>query len=310
MISIRQTASIFCRSPFSSQATHYTTRSNGAAFLSSLDFLTPAPSQPNAFQQSKKSFLDRPQPNQSSNREFIRSRGSAHDALDGLGLSFSNASGTKAPLKKTVGYSGFGSNLSNMSSQNATANYRPNANNDRRPLSDKHRRDEEIEAEWIQYITPEGNQGEKQLSRVLKSFDRSQYYLVEVDSRAQPPICKLFSKKELYMKAKAAKQAKKSNGTVTKELQLNWGTDSHDLSHKLPKFRAFLEKGCRLEIQVNGRKGKSSTQQERDMLMERIKAEFEPVSKYVRQPEWVKSTTVTMLLQGTPEAEKGDKAKK
>ncbi|KAF9186717.1 hypothetical protein BGZ51_001799 [Haplosporangium sp. Z 767] len=304
MISIRQTASIFCRSPFSSQVTRYTTRSNGAAFLSNLDFLAPAPSQPNAFQQSKKSFLDRPQPNQSSNREFIRNSAPAQDAFDGLGLSLSNTDGTRSSLKKTIGYSGLGSG-------NVRTNNRTNANNDRRPPMDRPRRDEEIESTWIQYITPEGNRGEKQLSHVLRSFDRSQYFLVEVDSRASPPICKLFSKKELYMKAKAAKQNKKANEPTTKELQLNWGTDSHDLDHKLSKFKALLEKGYRLEVQVNGRRGRSTTQQERELLMERIKAEFEPVSKYVKQPEWVKSTTVTMLLQGTPKkAEKEDKVKK
>ncbi|ORY91438.1 hypothetical protein BCR41DRAFT_376085, partial [Lobosporangium transversale] len=177
----------------------------------------------------------------------------------------------------------------------------------KRPVPDRPRRDEEIESTWIQYITPEGNQGEKQLRHVLKTFDRSQYVLVEVDSRARPPKCKLFSKKELYEKAKAAKQAKKTNELSTKELQLNWGTDPHDLAHKLAKSRAHLEKGHRLEIQINGKRGKSTTQEDRNAVMERVKIEFEPVSKYVRQPEWVSATTVTMLLQGN--TKKNDKTK-
>ncbi|ORY89200.1 hypothetical protein BCR41DRAFT_402728, partial [Lobosporangium transversale] len=136
----------------------------------------------------------------------------------------------------------------------------------KRPVPDRPRRDEEIESTWIQYITPEGNQGEKQLRHVLKTFDRSQYVLVEVDSRARPPKCKLFT-----------------------------------------KSRAHLEKGHRLEIQINGKRGKSTTQEDRNAVMERVKIEFEPVSKYVRQPEWVSATTVTMLLQGN--TKKNDKTK-
>src|SRR5690606_9202903 len=85
---------------------------------------------------------------------------------------------------------------------------------------DRPRRDEEITSTWIQYISLEGNQGQKRLSHVLKSFDRTQYVLIEINSNVSPPICKLFSKKELYEKAKASKKAaKKQNSSVTKEFQ-------------------------------------------------------------------------------------------
>ncbi|KAF9424617.1 hypothetical protein BGZ94_008024 [Podila epigama] len=169
--------------------------------------------------------------------------------------------------------------------------------NDHRPPQDRPRRNEEIDSQWIQYVSLEGNQGQKQLSHVLRTIDRSEYHLVEVDASARPPVCKLMSKKELFEKAKAAKAAKKAN-VLTKELQLNWGTDENDLKHKLARCRGFLEKGHRLDIQINGRRGRIVTSTERDVLFERVKAEFEPISKYVKQPEWVKATTVTMLLQG------------
>ncbi|KAG9072691.1 hypothetical protein KI688_000465 [Linnemannia hyalina] len=297
----------------------YTTRSSGAAFLNTLDFLAPTPSQPRSTNPSNSSNF-RPNNNnggnKSSNREFLRNSGSINGILDGLNIPLSGAGGnlssspnhnhnnnTRGPLKRPLPGSAAGSKAAVPSSSTSINNTsRSKTNNEKRsqaPL-DRPRRDEEIECHWIQFVGPEGNEGEKRLSSVLKTFDRSKYFLIEVDSGAQPPICKLFSKKELYEKAKAAKQAKKSNELSTKELQLNWGTDAHDLEHKLAKFRAFLEKGHRLEIQVNGKKGKSTTPQERGLIMERIKNEFEPVSKYVKQPEWVKATTVTMLLQGTP----------
>jgi translation initiation factor IF-3 len=183
---------------------------------------------------------------------------------------------------------------------------------EKRPVLDRPRRDEEIESQWIQFVTEEGQLGgQKTLSSVLKTFDRSKFFLIEVDSNANPPICKLFSKKEMFDKAKALRQAKKANTTPVKELQLNWGTDAHDLNHKLSKSRGFLEKGYRLEVQVNGRKGKSTTPEEREQVMARIKQEFEPVSKYVKNPEWVKATTVTMLLQGiAPKLDRNSKKEK
>lgn len=303
----------------------YTTRSSGAAFLNTLDFLAPAPSQARSTQPSNSTNF-RPNNgggNKSSNREFLRNSASANGILDGLNIPLSgsgasnlsssqkttspNHNNNRGPLKRPFPGSAVGSNTSASSSSSHNTS-RSNNSNDKRPPLDRPRRDEEIDCQWIQFVGPEGNQGEKRLSNVLKTFDRSKYFLIEVDSGAQPPICKLFSKKELYEKAKAAKQAKKANELSTKELQLNWGTDAHDLEHKLAKFRAFLEKGHRLEIQVNGKKGKSTTPQERELIMERIKNEFEPVSKYVKQPEWVKATTVTMLLQGTPK--KVEKQKK
>ncbi|KAF8942089.1 hypothetical protein BGZ47_006897 [Haplosporangium gracile] len=308
----------------------YTTRSSGAAFFNTLDFLAPTPSQPRSTNPSNSSNF-RPNNNsngggnRSSNREFLRNSASPNGILDGLNISLSSAGGNsstsspnhnnnRGPMKRPLPGSAAGSKAaipssSSSSSFNNNAS-RSNNNNDKRAPLDRPRRDEEIDCQWIQFIGPEGNQGEKRLSSLLKTFDRSKYFLIEVDSSAQPPICKLFSKKELYEKAKATKQAKKANELSTKELQLNWGTDAHDLEHKLAKFRAFLEKGHRLEIQVNGKKGKSTTPQERELIMERIKNEFEPVSKYVKQPEWVKATTVTMLLQGTPKKVEKQQKKK
>ncbi|KAF9087088.1 hypothetical protein BGX29_001049 [Mortierella sp. GBA35] len=322
MIPFRRTAFTFLAK---THIAPYTTRSSGAAFLNTLDFLAPAPSQPRSTQPSNSSNF-RPQSNsngggggnRSSNREFLRNSAassSSNSILDGLDLplsgnrssasgSSSSANGPKGLFKRAPPA---GSNTNQRNATNTNINNITNNKDKRAPL-DRPRRDEEIDSQWIQFVSLEGNQGEKRLSSVLKTFDRSKYFLMEVDSSAHPPICKLFSKKELYEKAKAAKQNKKANELSTKELQLNWGTDAHDLEHKLAKFRAFLEKGHRLDIQVNGKKGKSTTPQERDAVMERIKAEFEPVSKYVKQPEWVKATTVTMLLQGTPK--KVEKQKK
>lgn len=324
----------------------YTTRSNGAAFLNNLDFLAPAPSQPRAVQgsQVEKSAVRPSNASSSSKREYLKNSPSARTGaanstasiLEGIelplfGTSTTGNNNSRRTAASGVDFLGRVMNASPLSNgKNASIGINPSRGNnhtnnggarspindfgsrDKRPELDRPRRDEEIESQWIQYIAEDGQMGgQKTLSSVLRTFDRSKYFLIEVDSNASPPMCKLFSKKEMFDKARALKQARKANTTTTKELQLNWGTDTHDLNHKLTKCRGFLEKGYRLEIQVNGRKGKSTTPEEREMVMARIKQEFEPVSKYVKNPEWVKATTVTMLLQGiAPKAEKNSKKQK
>ncbi|KAG0004510.1 hypothetical protein BGZ80_000322 [Entomortierella chlamydospora] len=289
MIPIRCAAFTLSRARTSAQFASYTTRSNGAAFLNNLDFLAPAPSQPRPVQQTKPNSLQSQQPPQSSNKTSTPPLAVSLADLEDL-----DDLDVKSPPKRV-------NKFASVEAKDSKDNKDNKDDEDKGPSLDRLRRDEEIRSLWIQYITPEGNQGQKRLAHVLKSFDRSQYYLIEVNPSADPPVCKLFSKKVLYKKAKEAKQAKKASALTTKELQLHWGTDAHDLDHKLSKFRGFLEKGHRLEIQINGRRGKNTTAAERDAIMERVRAEFEPVSKYVRKMEWITPTSVTMLLQGVPQ---------
>ncbi|KAF9959463.1 hypothetical protein BGZ65_000384 [Modicella reniformis] len=288
MIPIRRTAFILLRSCYSAHAVSYSTRSSGATFLNSLDFLAPSQKQQQQQQQHKQrqqqkipsSFLDSgfnqqwQQPRHINENESLKGVPSLKDDLDDL----------DGPLSDR---------------DNLESSKRAQGNNiiRSRALSGA-RRDEEIDSQWIQYISLEGNMGVKRLSNVLNSIDRSKFFLLEVDSSADPPICKLTSKRAHYQKAKAEKQAKKVNVISTKELQLNWGTDPHDLDHKLVKFRGFLEKGYRVEVHITGKKGKSTTPEEREVIFERVKTEFESVAKYVKQAEWINPTAVSMILHG------------
>ncbi|KAG0046940.1 hypothetical protein BGZ83_007910 [Gryganskiella cystojenkinii] len=322
----------------------YTSKSNGSAFLNSLDFLSPASSQPRnaavrpsatAFQSELGGSFRPSKPELSSKREHRKTspppsaKGAAGSILEGLELPLF---GSNTPNKQYPRQSEGSKFLNQILTDTVNSNNRPTGaglslgrgsitsrppsrnikEQQSRPILDRPRRDEEIESQWIQFVTEDGQLGgQKTLSSVLRTMDRGQFFLVEVDPNAQPPICKLFSKKELFDKAKAAKQAKKANTVTTKELQLNWGTDAHDLSHKLAKCRAFLEKGYRLEIQVNGKKGRHTTPDEREVVMQRLKDEFEPVAKYVKNPDWIQATTVIMTLQGiATTTEKANKKKK
>ncbi|KAK3825769.1 MAG: hypothetical protein J3Q66DRAFT_328542 [Benniella sp.] len=324
MLPVRRTVSVLLRSRCPVQVASYSTRSSGAAFLNRLDFLAPAQQQPQQhsqppFQRNTDPWQNPPPLPSITEREFPTKGSSTSSPLKGDDISDLESSPlldssdaidrVKRPPKRAFNKNrdAGGDNLSHINGR-TDGDADDDSDNDttgpRSIIPDRARRDEEINAQWIQYISNEGNMGVKRLSVVLQSIDRSQYFLVEVNSRTNPPICKLVSKKELYQKAKAEKHAKKANELSKKELQLNWATDPHDLDHKLAKFKSFLEKGYRVEIQINGKKGRNTTQQERDAVFEKVKAEFEPVAKYVKQPEWIKPTTVAMIFHGSNKVKK------
>ncbi|KAG0170947.1 hypothetical protein DFQ28_009774 [Apophysomyces sp. BC1034] len=118
-------------------------------------------------------------------------------------------------------------------------------------------RDEEISSRFVTYVDAEGQlHGKSRLENVLQQFDRTKYFLIEVDSAARPPVCRLFEKKALFEKQKASKKKKPvAPQNVLKEVMFGWNVSTHDLEHKLGKAIQFLEKGNRVKVDVVHKKG-------------------------------------------------------
>jgi translation initiation factor IF-3 len=81
--------------------------------------------------------------------------------------------------------------------------------------------------------------------------------LVEVNPRAQPPVCRVMDfGKFKYETSKKEKASRKHQSTVVvKEIKLRPKTDDHDLNFKLKHIRRFLSEGnkCKLAIVFRGR---------------------------------------------------------
>ena len=81
--------------------------------------------------------------------------------------------------------------------------------------------------------------------------------LVEVNPRAQPPVCRVMDfGKFKYETSKKEKASRKHQSTVVvKEIKLRPKTDDHDLDFKLKHIRRFLSEGnkCKLAIVFRGR---------------------------------------------------------
>lgn len=137
--------------------------------------------------------------------------------------------------------------------------------------------DHQIKSEWIQLVNPsstlnptwpsskddrsENTQNiliEPALTReVLSRLDLNKYTLLQVNSKTNPPICKIISKETLNqkerVKIKHKKEQEKINrlDNVIKEIQLKWKIDVHDLNHKLKTVQNCFAKGYKVQVVIN-----------------------------------------------------------
>ncbi|OAD07950.1 hypothetical protein MUCCIDRAFT_154798, partial [Mucor lusitanicus CBS 277.49] len=90
--------------------------------------------------------------------------------------------------------------------------------------SGRSRRDEEISSRFITFVNEQGQVKERcRVKDVLMEFDRSRYFLIEVDPTVKPPVCRLFDKKSLFEKEKLSKKKKQTSPeSVLKEIVFGW----------------------------------------------------------------------------------------
>jgi translation initiation factor IF-3 len=107
-------------------------------------------------------------------------------------------------------------------------------------------------------IGADGSQvGIMQTHEALRLAEEQGLELVEVNPRAQPPVCRVMDfGKFKYETSKKEKASRKHQSTVVvKEIKLRPKTDDHDLDFKLKHIRRFLGEGnkCKLAIVFRGR---------------------------------------------------------
>lgn len=131
--------------------------------------------------------------------------------------------------------------------------------------SGRSRRDEEINSRFITFIDERGELHNRcRLNDILNEFDRSRYFLVEVDPSAKPnPVCRLFDKKALFDKEKQNKKKKQTAPeSILKEIVFGWNVSSHDMEHKLNKAIQFLDKGNKVKLDIVYKRGQNRVDRE------------------------------------------------
>jgi translation initiation factor IF-3 len=110
----------------------------------------------------------------------------------------------------------------------------------------------------VRVIGADGSQvGIMPTHEALRLAEEQGLELVEVNPRAQPPVCRVMDfGKFKYETSKKEKASRKHQSTVVvKEIKLRPKTDEHDLNFKLKHIRRFLGEGnkCKLAIVFRGR---------------------------------------------------------
>ncbi|CAH7686608.1 hypothetical protein BY996DRAFT_4572046, partial [Phakopsora pachyrhizi] len=129
--------------------------------------------------------------------------------------------------------------------------------------------DHQIKSEYIQLVNPASTTNNKDtgsnqslinpaLTReVLDRLDLNKYTLIEVNSSAKPPICKIVEREALIekerLKIKKQKLQKRVNrhDSIVKEVQLSWFIGANDLEHKLKAVQQSFDKGYKVRIVIS-----------------------------------------------------------
>lgn len=127
--------------------------------------------------------------------------------------------------------------------------------------------------------------------------------LVEVNPKADPPVCKVmdFGKYKYEEKKRANEAKKKQNVVEIKEVKVRPKTDEHDLDTKIRHIRRFLEEGNKAKITVRFR-GREITHPEkgREVIDDIVKA-LEGTIVIESQPS-IEGKQMTMLIAPKPSA--------
>ncbi len=113
-----------------------------------------------------------------------------------------------------------------------------------------------IRVPQIRVVLSDGtNGGVMNTYEALKMAQDQGLDLVEINPKAQPPVCKIMDYGKFKYEEKKKAQAAKKNQQVQelKELTFRPNTDENDLKHKLAQAKEFLAEGDRVKFAVRFR---------------------------------------------------------
>lgn len=117
------------------------------------------------------------------------------------------------------------------------------------------------------------------LDEAMRMAEAAEVDLVEIAPQAVPPVCRLMDYgKFKYQEQKKAHEARAKQKIIqVKEVKFRPGTDDGDYNIKVRNLTRFLEEGDKTKVTLRFR-GREMAHQEIGLrLLERVKAELEPV---------------------------------
>ena len=146
---------------------------------------------------------------------------------------------------------------------------------------------EEIRVREVQLIDQDGNnKGVTEIQAALAMAQEAGLDLVEIAPNSVPPVCKILDYgKFKFQEQKKKNEARKRQKVVEiKEIKLRPNIDIHDYEVKQRAMNRFFEEGDKVKITLRFR-GRELAHPELGMkLLQKVKADFEPVAKVEYEP--------------------------
>ena len=110
--------------------------------------------------------------------------------------------------------------------------------------------------------------------------------LVEISPDADPPVAKILDYgKFKYQEQKKAAEARKRQKTVEiKEIKMRPSIDDHDYDVKMRAIARFFEEGDKVKVTLRFRGRELAHQELGWQVLQRVKADAEPISKVESEP--------------------------
>lgn len=143
--------------------------------------------------------------------------------------------------------------------------------------------------------------GVMQTHEALRRAQERGLDLVEVNPKADPPVCKIldFGKFKYDEKKKAAEAKRKQSVVDVKEIKLRPKTDDHDLDFKTRAARRFLEAGHKVKFTVRFRGREITHPEKAQEQLEWAVKQCEEVAGVEMRPI-MEQRTMTLLMAPKP----------
>ncbi len=155
----------------------------------------------------------------------------------------------------------------------------------------------------VRVIDAEGNQlGIIPTSEALQRADESGLQLVEVNSKASPPVCKIMDYgKFKYETAKRERETKKNKKTQElKEVKYRPKTAGHDFEFKTKHARRFIEEGHKVRLLVQFRGREMIHPETGKAVLDRVCKELADVATIQTMPR-MEGNRMNMLIAPKPQ---------
>lgn len=161
---------------------------------------------------------------------------------------------------------------------------RPSYNNRRQ--KEFHRINHQVQARELRVLDATGKQiGVMSRDEALKAAQDQGLDLVEIASKAVPPVVKIIDYSKFLYQQKKKKQEEKRNTITSETKQIRMGPfiGDHDLDIKLKRAKEFIEDGDKVKFIVRFRGREMARQDLGRVVLEKIVDKMQDIAKVERE---------------------------